>query len=274
MPSKNSVVRIFPWLQLILSILLSTTLFWGYLQFRTPIATAFGALSNSILSVANVIEATAGSVGARNELITSTRQTIFQTRATIKLTSKIISDQASNAPKRADELKAAASLILRTSDFLNRLADGLIEFRAPMGIEFEGVKPLVVMKRPLEPSGNELKPIAHEIRTLSEGVKNLSNTVTTDGVQLGAAFSQLGDQTIKMLEESERALESIQNQDLPRSIKEMRDAAANLKTVTTEVTSISESLGKLVLVAGFLFSGWLFLNSLSMIVLARRHAFQ
>lgn len=274
MPSRNSVLRLFPWLQLLLSILLTGTILWGYVVFRTPVATALDALSNSIFSVANVIEATAGSVGSRNELIDSTRQTLAQTRAAIMVTTKAISDQTSEAAKRAEELRAASSLILRTSDALNGLADGLIGFSAPMGIDFEGVKPVVVMKRPLEASGKNLKPIAQEIRTISDGILHLSKTVATDGVQLGAAFSQLSDQTVKMLEESERTLEGIQNQDLPRSVKEMRDAAVHLKTVTKEMSTVSESLGIALVVAGLFFSGWLFLNSINIIVLARRQNFE
>ena len=82
-----------------------------------------------------------------------------------------------------------------------------------------------------ETSGKNLKPIAQEIRTISDGVLHLSTIVATDGVQLGRAFAQLGEQTIKMLEESERTLEGVQNQDLPRSVKEMRDAAEHLKAV-------------------------------------------
>lgn len=112
------------------------------------------------------------------------------------------------------------------SEALNGLADGLIGFTAPMGIEFEGVKPLVVMKRPLEVSGRNLKPIALEIKTIGEGISHLSRTVATDGVQLGIAFNKLGEQTIKILEQSEHTLQSVQNRDLPQSIQEMREAAS------------------------------------------------
>lgn len=194
-----------------------------------------------------------------------------QTRIAIKEVSAAISGQTDQASKRAEELQAASSLISRTSEALNSLADGLISFTAPMGIEFEGVKPLVVMKRPLETSGKNLKPIAQEIRTISDGVLHLSKTVATDGVQLGKAFAQLGEQTIKMLEESERTIEGVQNQDLPRSVKEMRDAAEHLKDVNQEMLTASESLGWFVLAAGLLFSTWMFLNSINMITLAKRY---
>ena len=52
-----------------------------------------------------------------------------------------------------------------------------------------------------------------------------------------------------MLEESERTLEGVQNQDLPRSVKEMRDAAEHLKAVNQEMVAASGSLGWVVLVA-------------------------
>jgi uncharacterized membrane protein len=95
--------------------------------------------------------------------------------------------------------------------------------------------------------------------------------VATDGVQLGRAFAQLGEQTIKMLEESERTLEGVQNQDLPRSVKEMRDAAEHLKAVNQEMVAASGSLGWVVLVTGLLFSAWMFLNSINMIALGNQH---
>ena len=268
---KNSVLRIFPWLQMLLSFLLAGTILVGYTVLRTPLATATDALSSSIFSVSNVIEATAGTLGSKNELIDSTRQTIAQTRIAINEVSAAISGQTAQVSKRAEELRAASLLISRTSEALNSLADGLISFTAPMGIEFEGVKPLVVMKRPLETSGKNLKPIAQEIRTISDGVLHLSTIVATDGVQLGRAFAQLGEQTIKMLEESERTLEGAQTQDLPRSVKEMRNAAEHLKDVSQEMVAASEYLGWFVLAAGLLFSTWMFLNSINIIALAKRH---
>ncbi len=256
---------------MLLSVVLAGTILFGYAVFRAPVATALDALSSSILSVSNVIEATAGSLASRGELINSTRQTLAQTRVAIKETSKAISGQTAQASKRAEELQDASSFLSQTSETMNRLADGLISFTAPMGIEFDGVKPLVVMKRPLEAYGKDLKPRAAELKTIAEGALNLSKTVATDGVQLGGAFSKLSEQTVKMLEESERTLEGVQNQDLPRSVKEMRETAEHLKLVTKEIASVSENLGMLVLVAGLLFSAWLFLNSINIIALARRH---
>lgn len=271
MTLKNSVLRIFPWLQMLLSLLLAGTIFVGFSVLRTPLATAIDALSNSIFSVSNVIEATAGTLGSKNELIDRTRQTLALTRVAIKEARALISDQTAQASKRAEELQAVVSVTSRTSDALNSLGDGLIGFTAPMGIEFEGVKPLVVMKRPLESYGKTLKPIAQEFKAISDGVMHLSKTVATDGVQLGTAFAKLGEQTIKMLEESERTLEGVQNQDLPRSLKEMRGAAEHLKVVNQEMAAVSGSLGWVVLVAGLLFSTWMFLNSVYMIALGKRH---
>jgi len=256
---------------MLLSSLLAGTILVGYTVLRTPWATAIDALSNSIFSVSNVIEATAGTLGSRNELIDSTRQTMAQTRIAIKEVSAAISGQTAQASKRAEELQAASSLISRTSEALNNLADGLISFTAPMGVEFEGVMQLASNSCPLETSGKNLKPIAQEIRTISEGVLHLSKTVATDGLKLGKAFAQLGEQTIKMLEESERTIEGVQNQDLPRSVKEMRDAAEHLKEVNQQMVAASESLGWFLLTAGLLFSTWMFLNSVNMIALAKRH---
>ncbi len=271
MTFKNSVLRIFPWLQMLLSILFAGTILVGYMVLRTPLVTAIDALSNSIFSASNVIEATAATLGSKNELIDSTRQTMAQTRAAIKEVSAAISGQTAQVSKRVEELQAASSLISRTSEALNSLADGLISFTAPMGIEFEGVKPLVVMKRPLETSGKSLKPIAQEIRTISDGIQHLSETVATDGVKLGNTFSQLGEQTIKMLEESERTLAGIQNQDLPRSLKEMRDAAEHLKAVNQDMAAVLGSIGWVFLMTGLLFSAWMFLNSINMIALGIQH---
>jgi methyl-accepting chemotaxis protein len=263
MTIKTAVLRVFPWLQILLSILLAGTILVGYMVFKTPLATAIDALSSSIFSVSNVIEATAGTLGTKKELIDSARQTMALTRVAIKEASAAISDQTAQASKRAEELQAVVSVTLRTSDALNSLGDGLIGFTAPMDIVFEGVKPLVVMKRPLETYGKTLKPIAQELKTISDGVMQLSKTVATDGVRLGTAFTKL--------EESERTLEGVQNQDVPRSIKEMRDAAVHLKSVSQEMAAVSGGFAWVVLLAGLLFSAWMFLNSINMIVLGNRY---
>lgn len=90
MTFKHSVLRIFPWLQMLLSFLLAGTILVGYTVLRTPLTTAIDALSKSIFSVSNVIEATAGTLGSRNELIDSTRQTMAQTRIAIKEVSEAV----------------------------------------------------------------------------------------------------------------------------------------------------------------------------------------
>ena len=235
MPSKNSTICIFAWLQMLLSILLVVTVFYGYTTYGAPLGKLIDSLQVSIASVSKVVGMTAETIASRKELIDSTKQTLLQTRAAIQQIRAAISDQTSQAPQRAEELRAASAVFARLGDNFDRLADGLINFSAPSGIEFEGLKPLLVMRRPLESYGANFKAAAKDLKTTSDGILHLSKTVATDGVQLGAAFGQLSEQTLKLLEETEKTLSGIQQQDLPTAVQEMQSTSSQLQAASNEV---------------------------------------
>ena len=269
MPPKNSTIRFFAWLQMLLSILLAGTVLYGYATYREPIGKVLESLSASLVSVSKVVGMTAETIASRNELIDSTKQTLLQTRAAIEQIRAAISDQTSQAPRRAEELRAASAVVARLGDNFDKLADGLINFSAPSGIEFEGLKPLVVMKRPLESYGANFKAAARDIKTTSDGILHSSKTVATDGVQLGAAFGQLSEQTLKLLVETEKTLSGIQQQDLPMAVQEMRSTSSQLQVASNEVGSI-RGAATVLLVIGLLLSIWCFVNSVSLLALASR----
>ena len=268
---NNRAIRLFAWVQMLASIALAGGVLYGYATYGAPIKQAFESFRASILSVSKVIDITAETLASREELINSTKQTLLQTRAAIEQIRRVISAQTSQAPQRAEELRAASRAIARFGELLDTWGDRLINISVPSRIEFEGLKPMVVLRRPMEPDGANFKANAKDFRTVSDGILQLSKTVEADGVQLGAAFWQLSEQTMKLLEESEKSLRGIQQQALPMAVQEMRRIASQMQSVSNELANVS-SVDTTAPLIGLVFSALCFLNGACLLALASRSA--
>ncbi|MEF8759191.1 MAG: hypothetical protein V5B36_05550 [Candidatus Accumulibacter sp. UW25] len=268
MASKNKALQLFAWLQLLLSILLAGAIVYGYAIYRTSVGLFIESLSASVISVSQVVAVTADTVASREELIVSTKETLKSARNAIEQIRATLLAQTQYAPQRAEELRAMSEAASKLAEILNNLGMRLIDISTPSGIEFEGYKPMVVMRRPLETDGKYLQDFANQLKTTSDGILHLSKTIATDGEKLGNAFGEMSLQTLKLLEETASNLDSIQKQDLPTAVREMRSTANQLRAVSRELES-AEGIGIVLLLIGLLFSGWLFLNSITLLTLIR-----
>jgi hypothetical protein len=265
---QKKTIQMLAWIQLIFSMLLATVIGIGYATYHDPLGQFIESLSASVISVSKVVEITAETVASKEQLIQSTKQTLMTTRSAIQNFRTLVQSQAKQAPQLAKAIGAASVVTSQLGGTLNSIADGLM-FSAPTGIQFEGVKPILIMSRPLAANGKELKSEAQNIKAISNGLLYVSTAIANEGQGVSAEFGQLSEQTLKLLEETEKTLDGLQKRELPTAVKEMRGTAEHLRVVSMEVGDAGK-IGTVLLVIGLLVSGWFFLNSLGQLMLANQ----
>jgi hypothetical protein len=146
-----------------------------------------------------------------------------------------------------------------------------MSFSAPAGVRWEGVKPIVVMSRPLERTAQELKSSALDLHGVSDGLAQLATAIGPDGKSLTIAVLATSEQALRVIAEAEKTLRRLTTTDLPAAMTELRTAAKNLDSASAQVETVS-SVGPVVLAVGLTLAGWCFLNSVSILMLVKGRA--
>lgn len=268
---QEQTIQMLTWVQLIFSILIATVtaICIGYTIYLDPLGQFIKPLSASVISISKAVEITAETVASKEMLIKSTKQTLIATSSAIQSFQISFRNQSNQAPQLANEIRAASEIASRLGNTLNSIANGLM-FSTPVDIQFEGAKPVLIMSRPLASYGKKLKSDAQNIQTISNGLLRISNTIEKEGQELGLSFGQQIEQTLKLLKETEKTLDGLQKHDLPDAVREMREAAKNLRIVSKNLDDAGSTGAVLLIVFGLLVSGWCFLNSLGQLMLANK----
>jgi hypothetical protein len=186
----------------------------------------------------------------------TTRQLIEEFRATAL-------NNASLAPKYAEGMQGIAGLLGSAGTFFSSIGDGL-NFSVPTRIEWEGIRPLLVMTRPLEAQGTAMKLTASDLKASASSLQALSTSITRDGQNMANAIVASSNQAIKLLDDSERVLKHVRSQALPNAVAELRSTSEQLVSVSSGI-SMAGNLPLAMLTVGLLLAGWCFLNSISVL---------
>ena len=73
-------------------------------------------------------------------------------------------------------LQGANGTLLRTAIVMENISAAM-RFSVPTGVEMQGVRPLVVMGRPLEQNANEVKSQAADIRQIANGLQSAEKSM-------------------------------------------------------------------------------------------------
>ncbi len=260
---QKSLAEILAYIQLACSVLLATSIIWGYVQFRSTVGQFSQALATTIISTAKVIEQTAETVQTKQDLLDHALATLVSSRKIVEALRVSAQNQIQYAPKYAEGFRVASGVVTATGHTFARLGDNLM-FSAPTSIQLEGIKPVVVMGKPLEKSGISIKASAEELSTLGSSLLAISSSLAYDSKNISAAIIETSDRSIALLSETERALTSLQKQELPRAIADLGRASENLRSASTQIDAAG-SVGVTLLIAGLLLSVWCFLNSLNVL---------
>jgi methyl-accepting chemotaxis protein len=263
--TKNKLIATFAWLQLFISIALAATVIWGYTTYRASLGQFTQSVAASIVAVSNVVGRTAETIEAKQSLLGQASKTLFATRNLVKELQVTAENQARIAPQYAEGVRAASDTVGKLSVTFQSIGDGMM-FTAPTGIEWHGMKPIVVKSRPLEKPAQSLKAHAQNFKAVSESLLGVSATIGRDGKNLSLAFRATSEQALKLLEETEKTLGRLKSNDLPKALVDLRETSENLRNVSNQV-SVVGNVSEVFLIVGLLLAGWCFFNSLGLMLL-------
>jgi hypothetical protein len=263
---SRTLIKVLTWLQLVLSVLLAASILIGYFSYRGSFGLSIEALAENIASVSTVVETTAETVQLNQSLIESTRQTIVLARIQVEEVNAIASNLAKQAPQYVDFFRTASAKVVHLGDSLTSVAEGLM-FSAPTSIQMEGLRPVIVTSMPLEAYAKKLKASAQEIKELGSAI----SSTAIEGSRKVVASSATTNQLLVQLGDSEKLLDRLQRNDLPKALKEMKSTSENIRTISQQV-SVAGNVGGVLFIFGLLLAIWCFLNSLSILFLANEHS--
>lgn len=268
MHAQNKVMKMLALVQLIFGILIATVTLSsiGYIVYRDPLGQFIKPLSESVISVSKAVEMTAETIASKDLLIQSTKQTLVATSFAIQNFQNSFQNLSKNTPQLANEIRAASVITSRLGETLNSISNGLM-FSTPTDIKFVGVKPVLIISRPLASYGDKLKLDAQNIQAISNGLRRISDSIDKESHGLSLSFDKQLEQTLILLKETAKTLEELQKHDLPDAVSEMREAAKNLRLVSKNVDDSGSKATLMLIIIGLLVSGWCLLNSLSQLML-------
>lgn len=263
MQKSRKLGKILAWLQIVFSTLLAATVVWGYVSFQTALGEFTKSLGTAIIATAGVISQTAETVQTKQTLLDNSLEMLISSRKLIEELRISAQNQSELAPKYADGFSGAAGILSSAGNVFLALGDSLM-FSLPTSIQMDGLRPVFVMTRPLEPTGQTIKGNAQQLKLLGDGLQAVSSSLAKDSKNVSAAFVDTSNHAIKVLGAAEKALAELNAQELPKAIAELKIASDNLRTVSTQV-DIAGNVGLVLLIAGLLLAGWCFLNSVSVL---------
>ena len=267
MYKKRSFAQFLAYAQLAFSALLAVSIIFGYVEFRATLGQFSKSLAATIVSTANVIGQTAETIQTKQSLFDDALATLVSSRKVIEELRVSAQNQRTNAPKYAAGLRATSEIFSGTGDTYSRLGDSLM-FSIPTGIQLEGVKPVFVMSKPLEKLVPLIKENAQNLKTIGGSLQAISSSLENDSKNLSTAITDTSNNAIKLLNETEKSLTSLKNQNLPQAVSELKNASENLHSASRQV-NFAGNLGLVLLMAGLFLSGWCFMNSLSILYLTK-----
>ena len=225
--------------------------------------------TKAIVSSADVISHTAEIVQAKQSMVDNTMAVLVSSRKLVEELRASAQMQATLAPKYAESLRGAAGLLGSAANTFSTLGNSMV-FSVPTGIEMQGMKPVFVMTKPLAAAGSSINQNGAQLKSMGDGLLTISSSLDKNGQNLSTAFIDTSNQTIKLLDDSEKTLAALKNLEFPKALADLKQTSDNLRSVGLQV-DMAGNVGLVLLVAGLLLSGWCFLNSLSVLYLLGAH---
>jgi hypothetical protein len=265
---KNKIFVVLAWMQIFLSLSLAGVLILGYVSFQSSTGKLIHSIATSIGAVSNVVIRTAETVETRTELLEQSGQMLVVTRKQLQELQAIVKNNAALAPQMAASLRSTSQLANRLGTSLASFGDTLAQISVPTAVQMDGLRPVIVMSRPLALRGEELRKDGKNILEVGNGLAAASDSVARDTVNASNSFVASTEQALKVLVEVENTLARVKSQDLPKAVSDLKFTAENLRNISEQV-DLFGNVGIILLIGGLILSAWCFLHSLNALVLAR-----
>lgn len=265
MQKSRKLGKTLAWLQIAFSLFLGATAVWGYVGYRSALGPFTQSLATAIVSTADVISRTAETVQAKQSMVDNTLELLVSSRKLVEELRTSAQTQAALAPKYAEGLRSASELFGTAHNVFSTLGNSLT-FSVPTSIAMQGLKPVLVMTQPLAVTGQSIKQNGAQLKSLGNALQGISSSLAQDGQKLTTAFIDTSNQTIKLLDDTEKTLAALKGLEFPKALADLKIASDNLRAVGTQV-DMAGNISLVLLIAGLLLAGWCFLNSLHMLYL-------
>lgn len=272
MTTKTKLFTLLAWFQLLTSVLLAAAIVWGYATYQVSFGQFIHSVAASIGAVSNVVVRTAETIETRSDLLDQAGQMLVVTRNLVNELRVAADNQEKMAPQYAAGLLSASNVSEQLGGSLESIGNGLLRVSLPTGIQMQGMKPVLVMSRPLEKQAQELIDSARDIKAVGASLSGISDTLSRDGKNVSSTLVVMSEQALKVISEVEKTLAQLKTQDLPKAISDLRATSANLSQISTQIDIVGD-VGLVLLVVGLLLAGWCFLHSLGALMLANSRAF-
>lgn len=113
---------------------------------------------------------------ANGPFIETTRSSLQNAKQSLDQAHRSLAVINSELPSYATALQGANGTLLRTAAVMENISTAM-RFSAPTSIEMQGIRPLIVMGKPLEQSANEVKAQATEIRQIATGLQSAEKSI-------------------------------------------------------------------------------------------------
>jgi ABC-type transporter Mla subunit MlaD len=265
--TRKRFVVILAWLQLIASSAFGAVLIFGYLTYHSSLGDGVRSVADAVEAVTSAVAKTAEVVEGRQDLLKQSAQTLVDVREVIKQLSDVVEKEKALVPQHAEGLQSVASMMGKLGRLIRSFGDRAVELSVPSGIQWEGMKPMVIMNKPMEHQGRDAIALAQEIASVSNSMSSIASTIGRDGQRAAGALASASNQALTIMDAVEKTLEKVKPQDLRATIAEMQAISRRLKAVSEQTEIVSK--GGIVLAgAGLILAVWCFLNSLGMLMLA------
>lgn len=266
MIKKQELIRGLNWLQLIFSIMFALTITFGYFAYHVPIKNIVSSLVNSIISVSRVMEETVKTIEAKQDVIKNSKQTLTKSRELINSSLSAAENQIKLIPQYSNTIQSASNVFIGLGNTLGQVGAGFA-FSIP-SLNTDKFPPTIQKTQPLLNEAKLLKDKGEELERIGKDLFEITSTVKNDGAKIGIAYVETAKSALIAIENIEKSLDTIQGNDLPIALKEMKGTAENLKKISESINSGVNQIGLILFVLGLLFSGWCFVHSLSLLMMS------
>ena len=230
MKDRNQIFAALAWMQLVVSLILAVSTVTTYFAYRADLTEFVQSIASTVSSVSKIVGQSAATVATQQELLAQAGQMMLVTRKSVDELRAAVNIQAQVAPTYADALQSASEVVNSAGNTFRGIATAM-NFQVPVGINFVGIKPNVVLGTPLAKQAQELQLQAQNMNTVSTGLSTAATTLSQSGKKLATGISDTTEQALKVITEVESTLARLKSTDLPAALAELKGTSENLQKV-------------------------------------------
>ena len=177
---------------------------------------------------------------ANGPFLESTRASLQHAKQSLAQANDTLPGISSGLPTIGFALRNANVALTKTADVMENLSSSM-RFSAPTSIEMQGIRPIIVMTRPLETNANDVKAQASVIRDIGSSLQNSANAFQ----MMPSVLTEVGETMVAT-----------------------QDAITQLEPMLGQI-EVLMNWGSLI---ALLIATWGFMNSLTTLALAHRES--